>query len=124
VAGSQLDNLSKVRNQDLEVANNALKTIEIIMGEWSGFGLCDIIAIMASLYTMDQDMLLGFLDDDAMGRMTQLTGVVPIGGNSIGGGSGRPSVTDALTEFVTTVNYYYHLMDDVYNIRANNNNQQ
>lgn len=115
----QLDKLNKERTRYLSDANDALKTIEIIMGEWSGLGLCDIIAVMASLYTMDQDMLLGFLDDDAIGRMTDQTGIVPISGV---GGAGRASVTDALNSFVGTVNDYYHLMDDLYNILAVKNN--
>jgi hypothetical protein len=115
VVTSQLDNLNKTRNYDLGLANDALKTIEIIMGEWSGLGLCDIIAVMAALYTMDQTMLLGFLDKDAKARATAQLGIDT---------SSVPSVTAALTEFVTTVNYYYHLMDDTYNIMANNNSQQ
>src|ERR1035441_9858525 len=43
----QLNAALKIRSYKMNIANTALQTIEIIMGEWSGLGLCDIIATMA-----------------------------------------------------------------------------
>jgi len=112
IASTQLDNLNKKRNHDLGIANSALQSIETIMGEWSGLGLCDIIAIMGSLYTMDKNMLLGFLDQDAFARANSQLGLNV---------TQPPTVTDALNAFVTSVNNYYHLMDDIYKNLANSN---
>jgi len=110
--GDQLDSLNRNRDHDLGIANDALKTIEIIMGEWSGLGLCDIIAVMASLYTMDQNALFGLLDIDAQTRLATQLQVST---------ASSLSATAALNVLVSTVNDYYHLMDDTYKILANNN---
>lgn len=112
ITTQQLTNLNKTRDHDLGIANTALQTIEIIMGEWSGLGLCDIIAVMASLYTMDQTTLLGFLDADALQRCGSQLGIDT---------SGSPGAGAALTAFVQSVNNYYHLMDDIYKNLANSN---
>lgn len=112
ITTSQLTNLNKIRNHDLSVANTALQNIEIIMGEWSGLGLCDIIAVMASLYTMDQKTLLGLLDADALQRCQDQLNI---------DATGVPGAEDALNAFVESVNNYYHLMDDIYKNLANSN---
>ena len=111
ITAAQLTQLNKKRNHDLVVANTALQNIEVIMGEWSGLGLCDIVAIMASLYTMDQTTLLGFLDADALTR-AENAGIDT---------SGAPGITDALSALVQSVNNYYHLMDDIYKNLSNSN---
>lgn len=112
INNTQLTNLNKKRDHDLSTANTALQDIEVIMGEWSGLGLCDIIAVMASLYTMDQNKLLGFLDDDALGRCSNQLGIDT---------SSAGDVSDALQALVTSVNNYYHLMDDIYKNLATSN---
>jgi hypothetical protein len=112
ITTAQLTNLNKKRNHDLGVANTALQNIEVIMGEWSGLGLCDIVAIMASLYTMDQNTLLGFLDADALQRCNTQLGIDT---------SSAPSITVALTTLIQSVNNYYHLMDDIYKNLASSN---
>jgi hypothetical protein len=98
------------------VANTALQTVEIIMGEWSGLGLCDIIAVMGALYIMPQGSLLGFLDDDAYERMLtalNLQNNPPSGGN--------PGIEQAQMDFVDSVQGMYNLMQDIYQNLANNN---
>lgn len=64
----QQGKLEKDRTEKLTEAGKALKVIEIIMGEISGLGLCDMVAIMGGLYLMPANSLLGFLDDDAYTR--------------------------------------------------------
>lgn len=112
ITTTQLTNLNKKRNHDLGVANDALQSIEIIMGEWSGLGFCDIVAIMASLYTMDQDTLLGFLDDDALQRCNTELGIDPFN---------APRIDVALPALLQSVNNYYHLMDVIYKNLASSN---
>lgn len=97
--------LSSKRNKKLGDASTALQIIEMIMGEFSGFGLCDIIAIMGALYTMDIDDLCGFLDDDAFARAETI----------LGSGFASPSsITDAQTALIAGVSGFYQIMDQVF----------
>lgn len=64
----ELDNKLKEREQDLNKAGKALREMEIILGEFSGFGFCDMIAIIGGLYLMPVYSVLGFLDPDAYKR--------------------------------------------------------
>lgn len=106
-----LETLSQQRKSVLQGANDALRSIEIIMGEFSGFGLCDIIAIMGALNIMPQRQLLGFLDVDALARMN----------NSLGLDEGAEDYTDAITIFTAIVKDFYNLMDKVYHDLIENN---
>lgn len=105
-----LDQLTSKRNNDLKNANDALRTIEIIMGEFSGLGLCDIIAVLAGLYLMPKDSLLGFLDDDAITRM-----------NSAGYTAFSSNLTKASNDFIAVVKDMYNLMDKIYEDMSQNN---
>jgi hypothetical protein len=110
---SQLTTLLNQRNTDLTTANTALQTIEIIMGEWSGLGLCDIVAIMGSLYVMDENNLLGFLDSAAQQRAIA-QGVFTTQ-------TALATITDAQNSFLSTITNFYNLMDDIYKNMAQNN---
>ena len=113
--GTELDTLLKKRNADLTIANTALQTVEIIMGEWSGLGLCDIVAIMGALYVMDENALVGFLDNDAQQRAVA-QGIFPSGTDF-----SNSTIIQAIPSFINTVANFYHLMDDVYKNIAQNN---
>lgn len=65
----KLDSLNENRNKDGNDSINFLRNIEIIMGEFSGFGLIDIIAIQAALWIMDPLALLGLIDSRAVQRI-------------------------------------------------------
>lgn len=104
-ASQELSTLTKKRNSELTAANKALQTIEIIMGEWSGLGLCDIIAVMGALYIMPQDDLLGFLDPDAFSRMETALNIT---------GKSNPGISKAQDSFINSINDMYNLMDDIY----------
>lgn len=110
-----LDALNKARNKVLTDANNALRSIEIIMGEWGGLGLCDIVAIMASLYLMPKDNLLGFLDDEAMGRLVGLGLFLP---------PAKPGLEVSYISFLTKIQECYNLMDYAFDQRDKKNNQR
>lgn len=102
---STLESLVIQRKRILEKANNALRTVEIIMGEFSGLGLCDIIAILGALYLMPKDKLTGFLDVDAYNRMSAIPEF-----NNIP----KASYQDAMNAFALTVKDFYNLMDKIY----------
>lgn len=113
VSNSQntLDMLTNKRTTLLTAASDALRIVEIIMGEFSGLGLADIIAIVATLYTMPAQNLLGFLDSFAVARMNaQYNQTFP-----------TVSYVDAMTSFTSTLDQFYQLMDALY---VNISNQQ
>jgi hypothetical protein len=101
-----LKSLSQQRAKSLTEANIALQTIEIIMGDFSGLGLCDIVAIIGALNSIPKENLLAFLDVDALARA--LDAVPQISGTTV------PSYTDAMTQFTSRVKDFYNLMDKIY----------
>ena len=104
----QLSYLFDLRAKKLGEANKALQNIEIIMGEFTGLGLSDIVIIMASLYTMDRDSLLGFLDDDAYDRAAKVLSIPKSRDES------KSSITKALKNLTDTVKNYYNLFEQAY----------
>ncbi len=94
-------------------ANNALRTIEILLGEFSGLGLIDVIAIQAALWIITPEALLGLIDDSAKLRMqtdknlqTAVTAKLPI---------------DALKEFEEKLSGIYVLIWSFYQDFLNHN---
>lgn len=115
-SAQNLASLVAKRTADLNQAGKSLRTIEIIMGEFSGLGLCDIIAILAALYLMPKDSLLGFLDDDAFERLRTSPDalVEDIGTN--------PSdIENASNDFIGVLKDMYSLMDQVFLDESQNN---
>jgi hypothetical protein len=94
------------RTAQCDKANQALKDIEIIMGEFSGLGLCDIIAIIASLYLVDIECLVSLLDDAAYSRFKTV--------QNIDTGVDRVDITTALIKFESVVKDMYNIMDRVF----------
>lgn len=106
----QLLTLNRRRNETGNRANDLLREIEIITGEFSGLGLLDIIAIQAALWVIDPGALMGMLDDAAVARMqgdsqlrTDLT--LP---------DSRFSIHDALQEFEKKLSEIYVLIGAFY----------
>jgi hypothetical protein len=100
------------RDAELIAAGNALQIVEMIMGEFSGLGLCDIIAVVGALRVVDKNVLVSFLDDDAYAR----AGVVL--GQSL---DARLSISDAMQKFADTVNGFYQVMEALFLDQFNNN---
>lgn len=96
-----------------DLANDALKHIEIIMGEFSGLGLCDILAVCTALWSVDKSVLAGLIDSVALTRMTddptlKYTGAVA-------------SPAEAIKSFELKVKEVFELMDKMYkDIRSEN----
>lgn len=105
-----------IRDEELKAACTALQTVEIIMGEFSGLGLCDIVAILGGLYLMPRDSLLGFLDDDALVRM-QGAGLTATDATTIS----SPGLAVASNDFINVVKDLYNLMDKIHQDLSQNN---
>jgi hypothetical protein len=106
-----LDTLVSRRQSALSAASDSLRTVEIIMGEFSGLGLCDMIAVLGALYTMPPLSLLGFLDTDAFARFTTQFNIGTPGYTN-------PGLDKAMSDFCLTVSQFYQLMDAVYKLEA------
>ena len=104
---NQLNNLINRRTEKGNKANDLLKQIEIITGEFSGLGLLDVMAIQATLWIMDSNALLGLIDDVALSRMqTNRNLKTDI--------SGRMNPFDALNEFSKKISEVYVIMQGFY----------
>jgi hypothetical protein len=109
------EGLIQKRTRVLGIANNALRTIEIIMGEFSGLGLCDIIAIIGALYIIDKNDLLGFLDTYSMDRLNAIPEFKGIIAN-------QPSYETSMTNLMYAIIDFYNLMQAWYtSIKVRNN---
>jgi hypothetical protein len=108
-----METINSKRNKELADASNALQIIEMIMGEFSGLGLCDIIAITSALYIIPIADLLGFLDADAYARAQNVLGQnIPAQNSSLEG---------CMKSLSQTVNALYTVMDNVFQDYFNNN---
>jgi hypothetical protein len=115
-----LDALTGSRTTVCSQAANALQQIEIIMGEFSGLGLCDILAIFTALWTVDEQVLVYMLDDNAFARLytnpnlrdsvveSRYNSQTTLGVNELDG-------TDVIQSFEAQVRNMYVLMDKLYN---------
>lgn len=103
---TNLGSLNDQRTQLLSDANDALQIVEIILGDFSGFGLCDIIAIIGSLNVIPKENLLGFLDADSLTRaqtaVKEIKGVTPA------------TYENAQKALAQSVKDFYTLMDKIY----------
>lgn len=99
-----LTSLNNTRTSVLNIGNSALKTIEIIMGEFSGLGLCDIIAILGGLYLVEKKYLLGLIDVDAFNR----------GAHQIQINDTQPGLQESLQKLEDQIKDFYNIMDKIY----------
>lgn len=112
------------RTDKTNAANDALRTIEIIMGEFSGLGLCDILAIYLALWAIDTRTLVGMLDTESFIRLTQSGGDLQAAAvqerqaNNNNPVSGYDIVT-VMTNFEQKVIEIYKLMDQLLADRQN-----
>lgn len=109
----QLDGLLSDRQSKGLTAAEELKSIEYIMGEFSGLGLIDIVAIQSALWLMDKEKLVGLIDTAAYERMKKRKS---INSNGI---SRDPDVLACLKEFELKLKDVYTLtqlyFDQVFN---------
>jgi len=112
LSSNTMETLSNKRNAELNKAIDALQVIEMIMGEYSGLGLVDIIAVVGALYVMPIADLFGFLDDDAYDRANViLTQSLPA----------PTDITTAMGDLAQYVNGFYQIMNDIFADYIGNN---
>jgi hypothetical protein len=113
-----LDTLIGERTDVCNKAGDALRTIEIIMGEFSGLGLCDILALFTALWTVDEQTLIYLLDDQAFERLymdpTLRDSVVQSRYSANQEGEEEIDGKTALTNLETQIRTMYALMDKLY----------
>lgn len=112
-----LDSATQTRYDICKKANDALRTIEIITGEFSGFGLIDIIVIYNSLYIMDKSSLLGLLDDDAYNRAKEIMDELSLREEF---NLSRNEIFASLSDLNKTIKNLYDIVDKLYTDVSNN----
>lgn len=104
---SYADMLQDLTNRRTQVSNNgmnALKNIEVIVGEFGGLGLLDIFAIQAAMWVVPSATLASMMDAAAFARMKQRQDLsVSIGQSS--------DIIGTLTTFEAVVVSMYKLID-------------
>lgn len=123
-AAEENEDMTTKRTEKTDAANGALRTVEIIMGEFSGLGLCDIIAIYLALWTIDLDALVSMLDTESFTRLSQIAALqnksvqdrvsnnyMPTSGNDI---------ISVMTKFEQKVAEIYALMAKLMSDKQNN----
>ncbi len=114
-----IDELKTKRKSITDQANSSLREIEIIMGEFSGLGLCDILAISAALWIVDKETLINMLDQTAIDRMLTLPDLSASEVQAASASHLEP--TAVLTKFESKVKEIFQLMDAIYkDIRTKN----
>lgn len=72
-----LERTVNFRNKTFDAFNKALMNVEYVMGEFTGFGLCDAFVIQFALYLMEKPELYGLLDTEARDRLKTLPEIDP-----------------------------------------------
>jgi hypothetical protein len=104
-----ITNLTDIRNKYGTESITSLQTIEIIVGEFSGIGLIDMVAIQAALWIMDPQALLGLIDSRAFQRIKDFRK------DTINLGSHTPlNIIDSLTNFEQILKTIYIFIQDYY----------
>lgn len=98
--------LNKNRNHLGKQANDHLRIIEIITGEFSGLGLLDIMAIQATFWVLDEGVLLGLIDPEALIRMQSVS--------ELEASATALNPTVAMDEFEKKIAEMYQLIDQLY----------
>lgn len=103
----QIQDLTRIRNGYGNKANELLKKIEIITGEISGFGLLDMYALLAALWTVEESALLGLIDNNARERMSSNTDIVFDSGNVDGPGQALQKFEKKVAEMYVLIGSFY-----------------
>lgn len=99
----QLSKQNNYRNRSGQVAIDDMKAIEVIMGEFSGIGIIDMLVIQAALWIMDPSNLLGLIDSAAFDRLKTSRPNINLNG------LGQSGITDSLKELEKQIKYIYLL---------------
>lgn len=113
---NSLTDLTNLRVKSTGVAADALRDIEIIMGEFTGLGLCDVIAIYASLWVIDPITLVNMIDEQAFNRMITNPAInaPAVQARSGAGGASTMSAQTVIANLETQILLMYQVMDRLY----------
>lgn len=115
----QITSAQNDRSSLTNAANAAIQTIEIIMGEFSGLGLIDVLVICATFWLVKPSTLLSLLDDTAINRM--VTNAHLNSSDVLNRKNGVAQVGTALVDFQNTVKQVYDLCQQLWDdIRGSN----
>lgn len=98
----EIAELTAKRNKIADIGFRAMGRIETIVGEASGLGLIDIIAIYIALWAMKEDALISLLDDLSFQRLVDNFGDLIDGGPAEArqtSNSAPKNITEALQDF-------------------------
>lgn len=104
-----IQQLTNLRNQAGNSGITSLQNIEIIMGEFSGIGLIDMLAIQAALWIMPGNSLLGLIDKRAFTRMTAYRTDINLNGAT------QNAILQSLADFESSLTTTYQLIQAYYN---------
>ncbi len=121
INGQSLESLGQEREAITNIANASLRDIEIIMGEFSGLGLCDVLAISAAFWIVDKTTLINLLDDQAAQRMVTNPNLKDAEAVSRANSGRTMKPKDALAKFETKVKEVFNIMDKIYDDIRNKN---
>jgi len=107
---NQIDSLNNQRKNLYKKANDALRTVEIITGEFSGLGLIDILAIQAALWSISIESLVGLIDKRAFDRMSN----IPYLQQAVQS-TARNDITTSMQEFGRKLSDIYTLLQKQFN---------
>lgn len=101
-----------MRKDETDDANEAIRIIEIIMGEYSGLGLLDILVISSAFWVSDIKDILGMLDDTAIDRMLVVPNLqaAEVKARKTNGAN----VSDSLQNYQNKVKEIYDVCDQLY----------
>ena len=105
---NNIKSLNNIRNQLGEEGINNLQIIEMIMGEFSGIGLIDMVAIQAALWIMDPQSLLGLIDVRAFNRIKAYRSDINLGAST------QNDVITSLTNFEQILKTIYIFIQSYY----------
>lgn len=107
------DNIKRatnLRNQSGVEGIDLLRNIEIIMGEFSGIGLIDMVAMQAALWIMPENSLLGLIDKRAFSRISEFrSDTINLQSAS------QNDLNTSLQDFEKTLKTIYLFIQDYYN---------
>lgn len=111
----QLNELIEKRDKIAKDAFDAMGNIEMIVGEVAGLGLIDVLAIYTTLWSLDLETLIGFLDDDAFDRLytnnKDFQGIQAVSNRKNGN---TVSIETVLTKFQTTLQNILSFSDKLF----------
>ena len=122
---NEFTSMTEERDKKTSAANDALRTIEIILGEFSGLGLCDIIAVYLALWTIDRESLVNMLDSESFARLSQIKELQSEEVKNRQSNNNMPpsgfDIVTVMTKFEQRVSEIYTIMDKLMLDRLTNN---